>query len=72
MKMVWTSTTISKYLFKKAEGFIFKPIENNNNSTPISAGILRSPISSDIPSNVNIYPDNINPTRGGRDIIRNS
>ena len=72
MKIVWMSTTISKYLFKKAEGFIFKPIENNNNSTPISAGILRSPISSDIPSNVNIYPDNINPTRGGSDITRNS
>ena len=26
--------------FKKYDGFIFKPIENNKSSTPISAGML--------------------------------
>ena len=35
------------------QGLFFKPIENSNNSTPISAGSSRSPISSDIPITVN-------------------
>ena len=49
IKRVCIRTTAIRYLLRNADGLIFRPIENSNNSTPISAGSSRSPISSDIP-----------------------
>ena len=53
--------------FKKYDGFIFKPIENNKSSTPISAGMLNIELVSFKSKTLKIQPEKINPTKIGND-----
>ena len=54
-------------IFKKADGLTFKPIENNNNSTPIFDGNSNKPLTSEKLKCLNKKPENIKPIKTGKD-----